>query len=111
MRFYTQAEHYHERGQNDASDGCGTFVARFYTMNALDSHTPARQLHIRLRSYRAAMERAAGGWQGPSLKRRRRELRRLADECGKRDQLEVVLRCLREQRAEGATARARALTG
>lgn len=75
----------------------------------LDSEYPPRLLQIRLAAYVEAMKRAEGGWSGPSLKRRRKELRTLAAKCGQDDSLELILRALREGKTPAAPERT--LTG
>ena len=57
------------------------------------------QLGHAIRGYRAAMTRAEK-WNGGSLTRRRQVLRRLADECGKRAELELLLAAMKRQHEE-----------
>lgn len=54
------------------------------------------QLRIRLQAYVRAMARTRK-WDGPSLTRRREELRHLADVAGQTDQLERILLALKRQ--------------
>ena len=57
---------------------------------------PERQLRIRLKAYQAALVRS-GGSRGPAIRRRAAELRRLAEESGELEQLELILRALHPQ--------------
>ena len=64
-------------------------------MTALDRAHARAQLRIRLRAYLEALERSTTG-RGPQIKRRRRELRRLAAVAGEAPQLELVLAVVHE---------------